>query len=78
MAPGQVTAADIIEFTLDCDPVNAAGRGIYLERFIHDEILRRRPEVMAVVHSHSHAIVALSVVRGVRLGALFHMAGFIG
>lgn len=78
MAPGQVTEADIIEFTLDGDPVDAAGRRVYLERFIHGEIYRRRPDVIAVVHSHSHSIVPLSVARGTRLRALFHMAGFIG
>lgn len=78
MAPGQVAAEDIVEFTLDGEAVNAAGRRVYLERFIHGEIYRRRPDVMAVVHSHSHAIVPLSVVKGVRLQALFHMAGFIG
>ncbi len=78
MAPGQVTAADIVEFTLDGDPVNANGRRVYLERFIHGEIFRKRPDVMAVVHSHSHAIVPLTVVKGVRLQAIFHMAGFVG
>lgn len=78
MAPGRVTAADIIEFTLDGDPVNAAGRKVYLERFIHGEIFRKRPDVMAVVHTHSHAIVPLTVVKGVRLQAIFHMAGFVG
>ncbi|MBR0646807.1 class II aldolase/adducin family protein [Plastoroseomonas hellenica] len=78
MAPGQVTPADIIEFTLDGDPVDAVGRRVYLERFIHGEIYRRRPDVIAVVHSHSHSIVPLSVARGTRLQALFHMAGFIG
>ncbi len=78
MAPGQVAAEDVVEFTLDGEAVDAAGRRVYLERFIHGEIYRRRPDVMAVVHSHSHAIVPLSVVKGVRLRALFHMAGFIG
>jgi HCOMODA/2-hydroxy-3-carboxy-muconic semialdehyde decarboxylase len=78
MAPGGVTADDIVEFTLDGDAVNARGRRVYLERFIHGEIYRRRPDVVAVVHSHSHAIVPLSVVQGVRLRALFHMAGFVG
>jgi ribulose-5-phosphate 4-epimerase/fuculose-1-phosphate aldolase len=78
VAPGRVTAKDIVEFTLDGDPVNADGRKVYLERFIHGEIFRRRPDVMAVVHSHSHAIVPLSVVKGVRLQAIFHMAGFVG
>src|SRR5689334_13856693 len=74
MAPGQVTADDIIEFTLDGEPVNANGRRVYLERFIHGEIYRAHPHVVSVVHSHSHAIVPLSVVKGVRLRALFHMA----
>jgi ribulose-5-phosphate 4-epimerase/fuculose-1-phosphate aldolase len=78
MAPGRVTADDIVEFTLDGDPVNAGGRKVYLERFIHGEVYRRRPDVVAVVHSHSHAIVPLSVVKGMRLRALFHMAGFVG
>ncbi|HEY0523010.1 MAG TPA: class II aldolase/adducin family protein [Stellaceae bacterium] len=78
MAPGQVTADDIVEFTLDGEPVNANGRRVYLERFIHGEIYRAHPHVVSVVHSHSHAIVPLSVVKGVRLRALFHMAGFIG
>jgi HCOMODA/2-hydroxy-3-carboxy-muconic semialdehyde decarboxylase len=78
MAPGRVTADDIVEFTLDGDPVNARGRKVYLERFIHGEIYRRRPDVVAVVHSHSHAVVALSVIKGMQLRALFHMAGFVG
>jgi ribulose-5-phosphate 4-epimerase/fuculose-1-phosphate aldolase len=78
MAPGSVTAADIVEFDLDGTPVNANGRKVYLERFIHGELYRRRPDVMSVVHSHSHSIVPLSVVKGAKLQALFHMAGFIG
>ena len=78
MAPGRVSAGDIVEFTLDGDAVNANGRKVYLERFIHGEIFRKRPDVMAVVHSHSPAIVPLSVVKGVRLQAIFHMAGFVG
>ncbi len=78
MAPGNVTAADIVEFDLDGNPVDAAGRRVYLERFIHSEIFRARPDVVSVIHSHSHNIVPLSVVQGVKLRAIFHMAGFIG
>lgn len=78
MAPGRVQAEDIIEFTLDGEPVNANGRRVYLERFIHSEIYRARPDVTSVVHSHSPSIVPLSVVKGMRLRALFHMAGFVG
>jgi len=78
MAPGNVTAADIVEFDLDSNPVNAGNRKVYLERFIHGEIFRARPDVMAVVHSHSHNIVPLSVSQDTPLRAIFHMAGFIG
>ena len=78
MAPGQVGAEDIIEFHLDGTPVNAGGRRVYLERFIHGEIYRAHPDITAVVHSHSHSIVPLSVVRNRPLRAIFHMAGFIG
>src|SRR5882757_4153934 len=78
MAPGAVTEEDIIAFTLDGDPINAGSRSVYLERFIHGEIYRAYPDVTAVVHSHSHAMVPFSVVKDVPLRAMFHMAGFIG
>jgi HCOMODA/2-hydroxy-3-carboxy-muconic semialdehyde decarboxylase len=78
MAPGRVTADDIVEFTLDGDAVNACGRRVYLERFIHGEIYRRRADVQSIVHSHSHAIVPLSIVKGMTMKAVFHMAGFVG
>ena len=78
MAPGNVTIGDIIEFNLEAEPVNGGGRKVYLERFIHSEIYRARPDVMAVVHSHSHSIVPISVVKDFPLRPLFHMAGFIG
>jgi HCOMODA/2-hydroxy-3-carboxy-muconic semialdehyde decarboxylase len=48
-----------------------------LERFIHGEIYRARPEVMCVVHNHSPSVVPFSVT-GVPIRALYHMAAFIG
>lgn len=78
MAPGSVNADDIVEFTLDGEAVNANQRKVYLERFIHGELYRKRPDVIAVVHSHSHSIVPLTVSKDMPLRALFHMAGFIG
>jgi ribulose-5-phosphate 4-epimerase/fuculose-1-phosphate aldolase len=78
MAPALVTAADILEFDLDGNPLDAGGRAVYLERFIHGEIYRVRPAVVAVVHSHSHAIIPFGVVRSHKLRAIFHMAGFVG
>jgi ribulose-5-phosphate 4-epimerase/fuculose-1-phosphate aldolase len=78
MAPGQVSEQDILEFDLDGAPLNADGRTVYLERFIHSEIYRARPDATAIVHSHSHSIVPLSISKAARLRAVFHMAGFIG
>jgi ribulose-5-phosphate 4-epimerase/fuculose-1-phosphate aldolase len=78
MAPGLVQAQDIVEFDLEGSPFNAAGRAIYLERFIHSEIYKARPDVMAVVHSHSPSVVPFSVSKTSPLRATCHMAGFIG
>ena len=78
MAPALVAAADIIEFDLDGNPIDAGDRKVYLERFIHGEIYRARPDVGAVVHSHSHAVIPFGVIRGHKLRAIFHMGGFIG
>lgn len=78
MAPALVGPDDIVTFELDGTPVDAAGRAVYLERFIHGEIYRARPDVMAVVHSHSPSVVPFSVVKSSPLRALCHMSGFIG
>jgi HCOMODA/2-hydroxy-3-carboxy-muconic semialdehyde decarboxylase len=77
MAPGLVTAADIMETGLDGVPVDPRGRTPYLERFIHSEIYRARPDVMAVVHSHSPAVIPFGVTR-VPLRPVYHMASFLG
>ena len=78
MAPALVTAADIVEFDLDGSPLAAEGRPVYLERFIHSEIYRVRPDVLSIVHSHSHAVIPFGVVRSHKLRAIFHMSGFVG
>lgn len=76
MAAGVVTRADIIEYDFDCKPVSGdASRG-YTERFIHGEIYRARPDVMAVVHSHPADVIAFSVT-GVPMRPLTHMAAFL-
>jgi ribulose-5-phosphate 4-epimerase/fuculose-1-phosphate aldolase len=77
MAPALVTAADIMEFDLDGNAVDGHGRTAYLERFIHSEIYRASPEVQAVVHSHSPAVIPFGVV-GVPLRPIFHLGGFLG
>jgi ribulose-5-phosphate 4-epimerase/fuculose-1-phosphate aldolase len=78
MAPALVTAADLLEFDLDGNPIAAAGRAVYLERFIHGEIYRARPDVQAVVHSHSPGVVPFGAVAQAPLKPIWHMSGFIG
>ena len=78
MAPATVTADDIMEFGPDSEPVDGDERRPYLERFIHGEIFRVRPDVISVVHSHSPSVVPFGVVPGVRLRPVFHMSGFLG
>jgi ribulose-5-phosphate 4-epimerase/fuculose-1-phosphate aldolase len=77
MAPGLVTADDIMEFDLSGEPVDGQGRPTYVERFIHSEIYRRRPDVKAIVHSHSPAVIPFGVT-SVPLKPIFHMSGFLG
>ncbi len=75
-APELVTAADIMEYDLDDNAIDARGRASYLERFIHSEIYKARPDVQAVVHSHSAAVIPFSVSK-IPLRPISHMAGFL-
>jgi HCOMODA/2-hydroxy-3-carboxy-muconic semialdehyde decarboxylase len=77
LAPELVTEADIMEYDLDSNPIDAAGRASVNERFIHGEAYKVRPEVMCVVHNHSPTVVPFSVT-GVPLRPIFHMAAFVG
>jgi HCOMODA/2-hydroxy-3-carboxy-muconic semialdehyde decarboxylase len=77
LAPELVSESDIMEFDLDSNPIDARGRGIYLERFIHGEIYKLRPEVMAVVHNHSPSVIPFGVT-AVPMRPLTNTAAFVG
>lgn len=77
IAPELVREEHIIEYDLDSVPQDANGRESVRERFIHGEIYKLRPEVMSVVHTHSHSVVPFSVTTAT-LKPIFHMAAFIG
>src|SRR5262249_28292386 len=70
MAPALVTANDLMTIRIDGRPVSDDAPTPYLERFIHSEIYAARPDVVAVVHSHSAAIIPFSVVREASLKPL--------
>src|SRR5215831_9386323 len=77
MAPELVTADDICEFDLDSTVIRDPGAPLYLERYIHGEIYKSRPEVQAVVHNHSPSVIPFGVTT-VPLKPLFNTGAFIG
>jgi len=76
LAPELVTAADILEHDLDNNASDAQGRALYLERFMHGAIYKARPDVKAIVHSHSPSVIPFGV-SGVPLRPLYHMSAFL-
>ncbi len=75
--PHLVTEQDILEFDLAAVPVDAPEAPTFIERFIHSAIYAARPDVLAVVHSHSSAMVAVSAAGGAPLRAIAHTCGFL-
>ena len=76
--PPFVTAADIVELDIDSNPVASDAPKTPLERYIHGEIYRARPDVMGVVHSHAADVLPFTVVKTVPLRAICHTCGFLG
>ncbi|MBI3042598.1 MAG: class II aldolase/adducin family protein [Betaproteobacteria bacterium] len=76
LAPELVTAKDILEFDLDNNPVDPKGRNLYTERFIHGEIYKTRPDVMAITHFHAPPVIPFGVI-DVPLKPMYHRAAFI-
>jgi HCOMODA/2-hydroxy-3-carboxy-muconic semialdehyde decarboxylase len=77
LAPDLVEAGDIMEFDLDSKPVDPQGRTAYIEAFLHGEIYRTRPDVKAVIHTHSPALIPFGVT-SVPLRPIYTMGAFIG
>lgn len=76
LAPMLVTPDDLLELTLEGDTCDGGGRRPFLERFLHAEIYRARPDVMAVAHGHSPSIIPFSLV-DTPLLATYHNAAFL-
>jgi HCOMODA/2-hydroxy-3-carboxy-muconic semialdehyde decarboxylase len=78
IAPALVSSEDIMTMDLSGEPCDADGRKPFLERYIHAAIYRVRPDIRAVVHSHSPAVIPFTVVPEAPLRPVCHMAGFLG
>ena len=76
MAPGLVTAADIVELDLDGNRVGEGNQSLYVERFIHSEIYKVRADVHAIVHSHSPTVIPFSITQE-PLKPAYHRASFL-
>ena len=75
LAPELVTAEDIVELDLDSVPASASAPRLYLERFIHGEIYKIRPDVNAVVHNHTPTVISFGI-GSIPLRPVFHQAAF--
>lgn len=77
MPPSLVTKNDILALRVaDSQPIDAEGRKVNGERYIHGEIYKARPDVMAVIHSHSQSVIPLSLTH-IPLKPVIAQAGFL-
>jgi len=77
MPPALVSADDLLELRVsDSQPVDPKGRRVNGERYIHGEIYKARPDVMSVIHSHSQAVIPLSLT-AIRMRPVIAQAGFL-
>ena len=77
MPPSLVTKDDLLELRVsDSQPIDPKGRRVNGERYIHGEIYKARPDVMAVIHTHSQAVIPLSLTR-FKMRPVVAQAGFL-
>lgn len=76
-APALVKKEDLAIYDLDSNALTLKDRRPYLERFIHGEIYKARPDVMSVIHCHAPSLVTFCVCQ-TPLRPLYHMSGFLG
>jgi len=76
-APELAEIADIVELDLDSEPVRPTQFRLYSERVIHGEIYKARPDINAVCHHHSHAVLPFCI-SGRELVPVFHLGAVIG
>jgi HCOMODA/2-hydroxy-3-carboxy-muconic semialdehyde decarboxylase len=62
-SPALVEPDDILEFTLDGEPVAADARALCGERFVHGAVLAARPDIHAVLFARSEDLLPFGVAR---------------
>jgi ribulose-5-phosphate 4-epimerase/fuculose-1-phosphate aldolase len=76
-SPLLVEPDDILEYTLDSEPVKPPTARLYSERVIHGCIYQARSDVMAVCHHHAAAVMPFCVA-GKPIMPVFHVGAAIG
>ncbi len=76
-APELAEVSDLVELTLDSEPVRPTEFRLYSERVIHGEIYKARPDVNAVVHHHAHTVLPFAI-SGRPIVPVFHLAAVVG
>ena len=72
----RILANDIPEFHLDSKTVKPTEQRLFTERFIHGAIYQARPDVKAIVHSHSPTVIPFGI-SDVPLRPVFHLGAFL-
>src|SRR5580704_8857711 len=76
-SPLLVEPDDILEFTLDSEPVKPTKLRLYSERVIHGEIYKARADVAAVCHHHAPAVMPFCIT-GKPIVPVLHLGAAIG
>lgn len=73
---GEVGEGYIVELDLDSNACKSNATKPSLERYIHGEIYRTRPDVNSIIHTHSPALIPFGLSKTL-LRPLYHMCGFL-
>jgi HCOMODA/2-hydroxy-3-carboxy-muconic semialdehyde decarboxylase len=76
-APELVQPSDILEFDAHSEPVQPTSQSLYIERFIHGEIYRARPDVQAISHHHAPGVLPFCIA-GVPIVPVYQHGAMIG
>jgi ribulose-5-phosphate 4-epimerase/fuculose-1-phosphate aldolase len=76
-SPLLIEPDDILEYTLDSEPVRPSKALVYAERVIHGCIYQARGDVVAVCHHHAPAVMPFCIA-GKSIAPVFHLGAAIG
>jgi ribulose-5-phosphate 4-epimerase/fuculose-1-phosphate aldolase len=62
-SPELVKLDDIMEYDLECNPIDQRGRPMYFERPIHGAVYQARPDVISVVHNHAYEVIPFGLTK---------------